>query len=191
MKLLKRSQYGKIQYKRRGISEPSGKDKSFSQPLWALLTLTDVYPSFLIAYTSMTYWPTGFHQSVRAWRFGREGVFLVHSALCVKEKDNDMAIISIPHITDHIKKYNSSLSFYQRQDILAENAVLSDYSTSCLINVIGRPESIKLRKQAATLNKTVFWKWNILLVCWWFFLRIMMAHSKIVFCAQFCFAFLI
>lgn len=47
------------------------------------------------------------------------------------------------------------MSFYKRQDILAENAVLSDYSTS-LINVICRQDSIRISKQAATLNKAVF-----------------------------------
>lgn len=80
---------------------------------------------------------------------------MVHFALCVKEKDSDLAFISIPHITDHIQKYNSSMSFHQRQDILAENTVLSDYSTS-LINVIGGQDNIRLSKQAVTLNRTVF-----------------------------------
>lgn len=102
----------------------------------------------------MAYWAACFHQPLRVRRFGREGVFFTHFALCVKE-DDDPAFISIPCSTDHIQKYNSSMSFYKRQDILAENAVLSDYSTS-LINVICRQDSIRISKQAATLNKAVF-----------------------------------
>jgi len=48
------------------------------------------------------------------------------------------------------------MSFYQRQDILAENTVLSDYSSSCLISIMNRQDSIRLSKQAANLNGTVF-----------------------------------
>lgn len=59
------------------------------------------------------------------------------------------------------------MSFYQRQHILAENTVLSDYGISCLINEMVRQDSIRLTKQAANLNGTVFWKRNIFLIYWW------------------------
>lgn len=73
----------------------------------------------------------------------------------MKEKDCDVAFISVPHITGHTQKYNSSTLFYKRQNISAGNAVLSDYSTG-LINVICSQDSSRISKQAATLNKTVF-----------------------------------
>lgn len=111
-------------------------------------------------------------------------------ALCVKEKNNDLAFISVPHITDHIQEYNSSMPFYKRQGILAENAVLADYSTS-LINVICRQDSIRISKQAATLNKTVLkvkYTSSVLMI---FLILRMMTHSKTVFCVQFCLVFFI
>lgn len=104
---------------------------------------------------------TSISQGQEIWERGR---IFIHFALCVKEKDCDVAFISVPHITGHIQKYNSSTSFYKRQDIPAGNTVLSDYSTG-LINEIRSQDSSRISKQTATLNKTVFWKWNMLLAC--------------------------